>query len=333
MTFNEVMEGLYGKSPSGVIIYSVEGMKVWNNAAADKLLNGNPSAEGEILRFLRTSFSDCGNIAFGNGGSYRAISFDGTDCIFVELNCADSLSRFFADPRISEHSYETDMLVRKSLTGISASCELIEAYCGDESRDEVKQCLNHILSSCCKLLQSTTLNSKLAAAVDSSLPSSQCINIDDFLTEIAEGCSRSLPCRCNCVYTCQTGEYITANRSLLTYFTLLLLRPLLDDSQGKEFDLNISCEKVNGRICARFSSEACFSPDARIIDNDVNRIFARKLNADYSYSGNTLTVSFEAVKPDDKLNFESDKVYLSDSVFSVYNVLLSDLDGFRKFYE
>lgn len=331
MLFNEVMEGLYANCSSGVIIYSFDGIKVWSNTSADKLLTENSTASEEIFRCIRNS--DCGNISFGNGGRYRTITFCGKDYIIVELNCDDSLSQLFADPRISEYSYETDMIVRKSLTGISASCEMIEAYCGDDGRDEVKQCLNNIISSCCKLLQSTTLNSKLAAAVDNNLSTSQYINIDDFLKEIAEGCSRSLPCRCSGVYYSHTDAYVTANRPLLTYFTLLLLRPLLNNSQGNSFELKISCEIIDGCVSVRFSSDACVSIDANLLNDDVNRIFARKLGVDYSYSKNILTINFEAGKPDDKLCFESDRVYLSDSVFSVYNVLLSDIDGFKKFYE
>ncbi|MBE6861816.1 MAG: hypothetical protein E7497_02815 [Ruminococcus sp.] len=332
LDFKEMLEALYGNYKAPVVLISETGDTIWYNSAFEQLSNKNSSLIKEISDSVLKQNSPDGHISCGVGGSFRNVCFDGRRFILVEMNTSDSLAEFFADSRISDFSYDTDMLVRKSVTGISASCEMIEAYCGDEIRKEIRECLNYILSSCCGLLKSATLNSRLAAAVDENLSSSQSIDIDDFLTEIAEGCSRTLPGKCEAVYKDMIGERVKANRALLTCFVLGLLRPLLDNPSEEKCVLEISCKRIEERISVDFTTTATISQN-HSADDDVNRIFAEKLDAEYSYRGNTLNITLNIVKSDDSLSFETDRLYHSDSVFSVYNVLLSGIEGFRKFYE
>ncbi len=208
---------------------------------------------------------------------------------------------------------------------------MIEAYCPDEKLTEVKECLNYIITSCCRLLKTTTLNSRLAAAVDKALPLTDTIAVDSFFGEICGRFMSALPNKCTAVYGSPCGSYIKSNRPLFTYFILTLIRPLLD-SCNDSFKLSVLSKSDGECVTVEISADGACCNNVKN-DDDITSIFAEALNAKYSFGENNLTIILREYPHDGKIIFETDRLYQSDSLFSIYNVMLSDIEGFRRFYE
>lgn len=67
-------------------------------------------------------------------------------------------------------------------------------------------------------------------------------------------------------------------------------------------------------------------------DDEAYRIFAQKLNAEYSFSVNSLHISFKCAESNEELNFEASKTDLGDRLFSPCSIMLNDFADYLDFY-
>lgn len=328
---NDIFNIMYGQSKNAVFIYGSSGELLWLNLSAE-LISEEDSGLIERLRSEIMNVSCEKQFRLENGicAKLRRIQLNDREYFAAELYSASVLDEFFCNPIISDFSFNSDAEARKAITGISAACELIEAYCSENIKPEITDCLNRIMKSCCRLLQNTSLYAQLAVTSDSGLDNVTVISIADFLDEITDGFRNALS-GCSRIKTVSENNlYVKINKKLLTFFLVNLLKQILVKSNS---DITISAsdsgERINIKLLYNNGANSEFFSET---DNEINKILAKKLGIEYSCSNNGISLILKAAENDGTINMDTDRVVLSDNFFSIYNIMLSDLDDFRDFY-
>ena len=79
------------------------------------------------------------------------------------------LKSFFESPFAEDYINCTDYLVRKSVTGISASCELLRKFAEKNGGKAEQELIGGIMTACCELMR----NAELSRALSAPLPEEQ----------------------------------------------------------------------------------------------------------------------------------------------------------------
>lgn len=135
---------------------------------------------------------------------------------------------------------------------------------------------------------------------------------------------------------------IRADKNMLTYFIIGLVRRLICTMGKKSFSLEFSAETDEKYIYLTVSElwentrENNNNPPHQdrfyCADDEAYRIFAQKLNAEYSFSVNSLHISFKCAESNGELNFEASKTDLGDRLFSPCSIMLNDFADYLDFY-
>lgn len=332
---NDIFNGIYGKADYPVIVYSVSGELQWLNANAERFSEDDLRT---VFAEISTGNADSGSIGFAYGGKYRLAEVGGSEFFIAELFRENAALRILNDLNASGFIQYSDMLIRQAVTGISASCEIINGISEINECEEAELCLDNIMKSCCRLMRGALLSSQLAAAVDTDCLRPAAIELNSFLSELAVGCRNAFGGKYEVRYTGGCKCIVSADRNLLTCFLLVIIRQLVGYGNERNFSISISSEK-RGNIAVisfadvpeKFLSDPRADIFARLI-GDINTVFAEKLNAVCSVSGNCLNISMQCDENSSEAVLESDKIFFNDSLFSPYNIMLNDLTDFRAFY-
>lgn len=339
---NNILNGIYESVTEPVIVYNENGEVLWKNNSAEKLVGIDSESFNKVFSFLNLSLNS-GKIRFENGGSFHRAEICGEKYIIVELNSDNPIIELFGNYQVVDFATNAEMQMRRAVTGISASCEMINELAEKSEKEETAFCLNNIITCCCRMMKSATLNSCLVAAADKNFSKSMPIAIDSLLTEIASGCSRALNNNCSAKYTGSCDCIIRSDKNMLTYFILGLVRKYLYTLNNKDkFILNFSASKSDELAVISISVESVGNEAVKFeniyhsnfedFDNGINEILAQKLNADFSFSESKLNISLKCAKNISETVFESNKSFSEESLFSPYNIMLNDITNFRAFY-
>lgn len=329
---NDIFNGIYGRADYPVIVYAVSGELQWLNDYAEKFSEDDLRT---IFAEISSGNADSGKLGFAYGGKYRIAEVGGSEFFIAELFRENAAVRILSDLNAVGYIQYGDMIVRKAVTGISASCETINSISEINECEEAELCLDNIMKSCCHLMRGVLISSQLAAAIDPDSLSPVPIELDSFLSALAVGCRNAFGGKCEVSYTGCCGCAVSADRNLLTCFLLVIIRQLAEYgnlsitiSAGKKGNI---AEISFADIPEAFLSESGADIFGRLIV-DINAIFAEKLNAVCSVSGNSLNISMQCDENNSEAVLESDKIFFNDSLFSPYNIMLNDLTDFRAFY-
>jgi hypothetical protein len=208
-----------------------------------------------------------------------------------------------------------------------------------DDKKEVQLYLNLILSSCCSIINKTTMLSLLAATVENMGADNDMIAFDDFMNELKEGCSEALGKSCEVSVTESCGGFVNANKMMLTYLVLMLIRRLIDSLNFNEFKLELSSSEKNDRIKLSIAVISAFeeekfnaSRESLRLNEDVLKIMSEKLDAKFTFYGSMLNVSFKCVEKINEAELRSSEIILSDGTFSPYNFILNESGNFRTHY-
>lgn len=339
--FDDILSGIYGSMETSIIVYSTEGSVIWQNRCADRILSDNNKATAIIFSEIVRNQYGSGKITYAHGGRFHVAEIAGRECYIAELYPNNRLLSLFGESSVVRFAQYSDMTVRHAITGISASCEILAVLTEKTGGDEAKLCLNNIITSCCRLMQSVSLNSQLTAVADEKDLNPEPINVDMFFEEFAQESSRALGKNANISYVSCSGCIICVDRALLTYFLLGLVRRLIGygneivtleiSAEVNESKVEIAIEKLNADK-PDDTGKGSLAENLKNIDDEISGFFAERLKATYSLSGNTLNISFNRAENNGEATLRSDKTFLSDSLFSPYNIMLNDLMDFRSFY-
>ena len=99
----------------------------------------------------------------------------------------DELKGFFESPFAGDYINCNDYLVRKSVSGIYASCELLSELAEKRGGKNERELIGGIMTACCELMR----NAELSRALTAPVPEEQeltTLRTDTFLRSFAESC-------------------------------------------------------------------------------------------------------------------------------------------------
>ena len=205
--------------------------------------------------------------------------------------------KFFDDPFAIDYIDCMDNVIRRSVTGISASCEMLRESADKKGSKHDKQLIDGIMQVCCELMRSAELSKALAAEKLAEEDMST-VRTDVFLRNFAAGCESASCGRC----TVKVGEvsvsYIRTDRELLRFLLLSFVRRSASGGKDGKNAFEVSCEEtlktlnISVRALRTFVDEAHVGqPD--IFDSHYREVcmgFGERIGASVKLSEDGLTV-------------------------------------------
>ncbi len=336
MKIEDVLNGIYGNDDSGVFVYDLSGNVVWINKTADCLVSEEKLSVKELFSAIKISQKKSGGLFVGSGGFFRKAEICGEELYIAEVYSQSRLAGVFGTPFFEKFAGYSDTQTRQAVTGISAACEIIGDSFENDSRSCVPDCLESIISSCRRLMRTSSVSVQLATAVSEKNMHKQCIYLPEFTEKLSAGFAAAMGNESCIGCTDATECFVNADRELLTYFILMLARKIMPH-KSMRLGISASSDGEYAEISV-FSEENGDASDYEIISNSDGifsaafDIIAEKLDADYYITANRATVRLKCAQYDGEVVMESDKRVLDDGLFSPCRIMLSDLTDFRRFY-
>lgn len=237
------------------------------------------------------------------------------------------------DGFIEDYIKCSDYLVRHSVTGISASCELLRQ--GAEKRKRKKECelIDDILVMCCDLLRNAELAKALIPERENDGRNLSTVNVDRFLAELTSACEEVTNGRCSVTVRSDTMAFVRTDRDMLRYLLLCFIRRRICGNDAEKNIFEAVCEKTgeNVRICIRCSGtfvdgEGFGQPE--IFEMYYDKIvegLARRIGAELTMEENGITVEIPLVDGLDTAVLEAAVPERERGFFDPFGVMLRDL--------
>ncbi len=248
------------------------------------------------------------------------------------MDMNDELKGFFESPFAGDYINCTDYLVRKSVTGISASCELLGELAEKHGGRAEKELIGGIMTACCELMR----NAELSRALTAPVPEEQELTVvrtDTFLRSFAESCQAAAGRRC----TVKTGElstfYVRTDRDTLRFLLLSFVRRHILGSESGNAEFTVECgenaKKIEIKITASgtfvdfddFGQPDIFSGYPRQVCDGL----AERAGAQAVLSDNCLSVVIPLSGSESALPVEAPEPLRERGFFDPFNVMLRDL--------
>ena len=240
--------------------------------------------------------------------------------------------KFFGDPFALDYINCTDNVIRRSVTGISAACEILRESADKKGSKHDKQLIDGIMQMCCELMRSAELSKALAAEklTDEDMST---VRTDTFLRDFAAGCEAASGGRCTVRVVETSVSYIRTDRELLRFLLLGFVRRLTAGGEGGKNAFEVSCgEKlktlnISVRALRTFVDEArAGQPD--VFDSYYREVcmgFAERIGASAKLSDSELTV--EIPLPDGKISAltEAPSAEREGDFFDPFAIMLSNM--------
>lgn len=235
-----------------------------------------------------------------------------------------TLKEFLTDKNTAELISSIDENTRNCVTEISALCEMLELSSNEEERKYVKG----ILENCRRIMRQNEVIALLSEALNSE---NTCITeLSQLIEELIEGIKETTGI--SVIFTDKTEADLWINGSKTTnlYLMLYVVRKLLRSAKNAE-KLEITSEKADNstvKITLKLTSE---SQQKEIKNNDeyfekeLPQLLCEALNAEISEESDSSTViAFETAVGDNKLKLSSNRIIIGRSIFSPYDVMLTE---------
>jgi len=244
----------------------------------------------------------------------------------------DGLKGFFESPFAGEYINCNDYLVRKSVSGIYASCELLSELAEKRGGKNERELIGGIMTACCELMR----NAELSRALTAPVPEEQeltTLRTDTFLRSFAESCQAASGGRC----IVRTGElcisYVRTDRDTLRFLLLSFVRRHILGSESENREFTVECGENAKNIEIKISASGTFvdfddfgQPDIfsgyprQVCDGLAERAGARAVLGD-----NCLTVVIPLPDGNSGIPVEAPSPVRENGFFDPFNVMLRDL--------
>lgn len=242
-----------------------------------------------------------------------------------------NLKEFLADKNTAELISSIDENTRSCVTEISALCEILEMS-SDESN---RKYINGILSNCRKLMRQNEVIALLSEASDDR--KSSCTELSALMEEVTAGIRETTGI--SIAFTDKTEDdiYVKGSKTINVYLILYVVRKLLKGGNysGKlEFAVSkANCNKAE--ISVRLKSETAqkkFTETEDYFDKELPELISSALNAKISIAkDNSATITLEITDSEDKLKLSSSRIIIGRSIFSPYDVMLTEEEDETEF--
>ncbi len=209
----------------------------------------------------------------------------------------NDFGEFFGSPFAAELISSTENVIRRSVSGIAASCESLRESAGKKRSKQDIQLINGIMEMCCDLMRSAQLSKALTA--EKLTDDDMCtVRADAFLMDFAAGCEEASRGRCTVTVGETSLSYIRTDREVLRFLLLSFVRRLTAGGEGGKNAFEVSCgEKlktlnISVRALGTFVDEAHVG-QTDIFDSRYREVcmgFAERIGACAELSDNVLTV-------------------------------------------
>lgn len=247
----------------------------------------------------------------------------------------NELREFFESGFAADYISFNDYLVRRSVTGISASCELLEELAQKRGSKTEKELIGNIMTMCCNLMRTAEIGTLLAGS-QSAEEEYTVFRTKMFLEELSRGCESAMSGKCSV----KTGDIsdiiIRTNKELLRYFLLSFIRrtiPALTGAGKPVFTVGCTEEDGKARIFIGFEGEISENGGSTLGGGEIfdaypdqtDERFAELLGAELRYAEKGLYISVPVPGGDAPAVVEAPMPGHDPGFFSAYNIMLKDI--------
>lgn len=239
---------------------------------------------------------------------------------------------FFESPFAEDYLNCTDHLVRRSVTGISASCEMLRGI-AEKSGDKVScELVDNIMTMCCELMRNAELSKALTSAGVSSGKDLRALRVDAFLEDLARNCEAVMEGKCRISVEGASALYIRSNGEILRFLLLSFIRrSILNGGDGAEFAAG--CKETGKsveifiRVKRTFVDEKAFGqPDVfEAYPDEVTAGLAARIGAEARLSDEALYVEIPLPDGNSPAVVEAPSAEYGERFFNAFNIMLRDL--------
>lgn len=244
----------------------------------------------------------------------------------------NELTDFFGSSFTKEYLKCSDYLVRRSVTGISASCELLRETLEKSGSREGGELIDSILTMCCDLMRNAELGSVLASG---SLAAEELVSVraDIFLKELAAKCEAAADEKCSITVKSVPEVYIRTDRETLRFLILGFVRKQMLLADGEKTELEIECETALKTLNISVRSLRTFVdggnsgiPDvfSEYTDEMISGL-AERISASAVSGGDSLTVEIPLTGSSGTAIAEAPPAELQEGFFNPFNLMLRDI--------
>ena len=244
----------------------------------------------------------------------------------------NDLAEFFMSSFASELINSTENVIRRSVSGIAASCESLRESADKKRSKQDKRLIDGIMASCRDLMRTAQLGRALTAErlTDEDMFT---IRADIFLRDFAAGCEAASKGRC----TVKVGEvcpsYIRTDRETLRFLLLSFVRRLTSGGEDGKNAFEVSCEEklktlnISVRALGTFVDEA-HAGQTDIFDSHYGEVcmgFAEHIGAFAELSDDVLTVGIPLSDGNSSAVAEAVLPEAESSGFDPFGVMLGNI--------
>lgn len=224
---------------------------------------------------------------------------------------------------------------RRNLASISSVCNTLSVAGTELSADEMNQCLNVILTSCCGMMKMTELYTRMIKALFNSDISFSTFDLNKYMKEFSAGCNETLGKTCTVKYTSsEEMMFISTNEEFFEYILLSCVRRSVIDGA---FDVEIVGEKMkNNDIVITFRPAGTDPALIRTVFNDldleefiaVNSSLAEKMGGSFTYENGIMQLKVN-YRESDGIVLRSPEITGNSTVMTSFHNMLADLSGYE----
>ena len=210
----------------------------------------------------------------------------------------NDFGEFFSSPIAAELIDSAENVIRRAVSGISASCESLRESAEKKHSKLDIHWIDGIMQNCCDLMRGAQLGRALTAArlTDDDMCT---VKADSFIRDFAAGCKKASRGRCTVNVDKVCAAYIRTDKESLCFLLLSFVRRLTACGRDGKNDFVVSCGKklktlnITVRALGTFVDEAHIG-QVDIFDSRYGEVcmgFAERIGACAELSDDTLTVS------------------------------------------
>lgn len=246
------------------------------------------------------------------------------------MNDKNRAEAFFEEPFAKDYINCTEQLIRRTVTGISASCEVLGSMMKKKDRGG-RELIDGIMTMCCDLMRSAELSSALSAGSEEQ--GSAVVRLDLFVRDFAEKCREVSRERCEI----RTGEippvFVKTDRDMLRYLLLSYIRRTLTSSESGKAAFELKCGETDKNVIMELRALGTFVDGAVISVPDVFALYpvevcsglAARAGASAELSEEGLSVRIPQIDGNTGADVKAPAPEFNRGIFEPFNIMLRDV--------
>lgn len=248
------------------------------------------------------------------------------------MDRAKNFSAFFENDFAKDFLSCNDYTVRRAVTGISASCELLRGAAeknGDRKSGELIDC---IMNMCCDLMRNAELSRALSSEklTDVDL---ETVRADAFIGDFVNNCMKTVGARCTMEVKCVPEVFIRTDRDSLRLLLLGFVRKCIMEAGDEKVPFEIECSEelktlnISVRCLRTFvDGDVLAPPDVfHKFYDEVCHGLAERTGASAELSPNLLTVVIPQTGSSGTAIIEALPTENEAGFFDPFNLMLRDI--------